>query len=353
MPVLAMQKLKYFIKLVVAYSLFYTGILRLVMLVKLRRRAVVLMYHRVLSKQMRSQTCSHSGIIVDLETFDKQIQYLKKKFKVVTLEEFTEKIKSGINFDQSTCLITFDDGWKDNYVNAYPILKKYRVSATIFLPAGFVDHNRKFWQEKLSRILVNIYCMRSKQPDSRQEYFDILKKYHLQDILGVPEQELKSYVADEVSSKKKMTYTEIEQMISDLTQNARPSGNEAGRCDSIMNWDEVRQMKKDGISFGSHGISHRILTKVSESELDYEISESKRVIEGRINEDIFSISYPNGDYESDIIELVKSNGYHTAFSTEKGFVDVNDNPYSLRRINIHNDVTNNIPMFLSTIIGIF
>ena len=346
------RELKYIVKIIVAYALFYTGILRILMLVKLRRRAIVLIYHRVLSKQMRARTYSHSGIIVDLETFEKQIRYLKIRFKVITLEEFAEKIENGIGFDQPTCLITFDDGWKDNYLHAYPILKKYNMPAAIFLPANYIDSNKQFWQEKLTGMLIAMHHTGREHSDSRQKYLDVLKKYNLQGIMSVPDQELRSYIAEEVSRKKKMTYKEIEQMITDLSKNADPLGKDYDSGDSIMSWDEIRQMKKNGISFGSHGMNHKIFTKVLQAEVDYEIAESKRVIEKSINEGVSSISYPNGNYSDNIIERVKSSGYRIAFGTEKGFVDVKDNPYALKRVNIHNDVTKNIPMFLSTILGV-
>ncbi len=347
------DKIKYAIKVFIAFLLYYTGILYIYRIICLRKKTIVLMYHRVLPKVLREGTFSHSGIIVDDAIFEMQVRYLKKIFKVVTLEEFSRKHREGINFDRPACLITFDDGWKDNYTYAYPILKKYEMPATIFMPVNYIDNNIQFWQEKLTGILMDMYFMGKDNTDNYQMYFDLLKKYNLQEIMSVSEDNIRSSVAEEVSKMKMLTYKEIEQIIAGLSENVEFSKGGMENCDSFLSWDEVRQMKDDGISFGSHGMNHKILTNVTSSEAEYEIAESMKVLKNKINEDISSISYPNGNYKSNIIEMVKSHGYQTAFSTENGFVDMADNPYSLKRVNIHNDVTDNIPMFLCVILGVF
>ena len=311
------------------------------------------MYHRVLSQEMRAKTFSHDGIIVDLKTFEKQIRYLKDNFNVITLEEFTLRLQNGNSFDKYTCLITFDDGWKDNYVFAYPVLQKYELPATIFLPVNYINKNKQFWQEELTRVLINIYHKVKEHKYLQSKYHKLLKNYDLQDIICLPESKLRASIAEKVSGKKQITFRQIEQMVAELSENTGFLKKVREDYDTFLSWDDISQMKSGGITFGSHGMSHKIMTKVSLSEAEYEIMESKRDIENRLNREISSISYPNGDYKREIIELVRTHGYQTAFGTEKGFFGMSDSPYSIKRINIHNDVTSNIPMFLSTILGVF
>lgn len=348
-----MEKGKYFIKLVISHFLFYTGIIHLIKCIMLRRKAVVLMYHRVLPNDVRINTFSHDGIIVNVDTFETHIQYLNKIFNVVTLQEFTEKFIKGASYDKPVCLITFDDGWKDNYIYAYPILKKYDTPAIVFLPANYIDTDNTFWQEGLNRMLIDIYYMGKKGEKYYDRFFKLLNKYDLQYIMNLSEDRLRSSIAEAVNRKKKMLYDEVERMMEDISNNTESLTNGRENCDTFLRWEEIMQMKKDRISFGSHGMNHKILTNLTLSEAEKEIAESKRNIEDNLKDAVIAFSYPNGNYNKDIIELVKSHGYAVAFSTENGHVSASDDPFTVKRINIHNDVTKNIPMFLSTILGIF
>lgn len=339
-------------KLSLASVLYYCGLLHLYKAWKLRNRAVVLMYHRVLSEDTKSNTFSHDGIIVNVDTFETHIQYLNKIFNVVTLQEFTEKFIKGASYDKPVCLITFDDGWKDNYIYAYPILKKYDTPATVFLPANYIDTDNTFWQEGLNRMLIDIYYMGKKGEKYYDRFFKLLNRYDLQYIMNLSEDRLRSSIAEAVNRKKKMSYDEVERMMEDISNNTESLTNGRENCDTFLRWEEIIQMKKDGISFGSHGLNHKILTNISFDEARNEIAESKSILEKMLRDDVYAFSYPNGNYNQEIVEFIKSSGYKIAFITEKGFVDLKDSPFTLKRINIHNDVTSNIPMFLSVILGL-
>jgi hypothetical protein len=111
-------------------------------------------------------------------------------------------------------------------------------------------------------------------------------------------------------------------------------------------------MLENKIEFGSHGKSHTILTETG-VDLSRELLDSKTVIESKLNTTINSFSYPNGDCTKKIEKCVKEFGYEVAFGTQHGFVTHNDNPYTLKRTNIHEDMTNSIPMFLARLAGLW
>ena len=131
------------------------------------------------------------------------------------------------------------------------------------------------------------------------------------------------------------------------------SGSRDPAEEAFINWDEIRLMAKNGISFGSHGKSHAILTRLDKTEIEKETLESKARIEEMLGEPIISFSYPNGDYSGDVMDIVRNSGYRAAFSTESGTHSVDDNPYRIRRINIHGDMTSSIPMFLARVVGLW
>lgn len=124
-------------KRLLADSLYYSG------LVKISRsfvkgQALILMYHRVLDASEVTPSI-HPGMYVTSESFSRQLEYLSKTYHVVTLEEMEEWFLGKRKIDGTPCLITFDDGWEDNYRNAFPLLRKFSMPAAIFLVTEQID----------------------------------------------------------------------------------------------------------------------------------------------------------------------------------------------------------------------
>lgn len=107
------------------------------------------MYHRVLASRDSEQVFVQPGMYVLSETFQRQVAFLKENFKIVSLEEMVERIKNRRDISRC-CAITFDDGWKDNFCHAFPVLEKFSLPATIFLATGFVGTKRLFWPEEVT-----------------------------------------------------------------------------------------------------------------------------------------------------------------------------------------------------------
>ena len=155
-PINIIQNAKRSLRVFIAHFLYYTGVLNLLLNRKLKNKAVVLMYHKVLDKEEISSSYSQNGIIVSKESFETQIKYLKKNFNIISLNSTIQSLKNKTSLPSRSCLVTFDDGWKDNYQNAYPILKECQIPAVIFLSTDFIGSDQHFWQEKLVQCLVRI-----------------------------------------------------------------------------------------------------------------------------------------------------------------------------------------------------
>jgi len=342
-----LNNLKYGIKLCIAYTLFYSGILHLYRRIFLNNDAIVLMYHRVLSEEEKHKSFSHEGIIVHKETFNMHLCFLKKYFNVLPVDEFAGHITKKIKFKRHSCLITFDDGWIDNYTVALPILSEHRIPAVIFLATAFIDSHNQFWQEELASLLYAL-C---KNSDT-----ELLREYNLERIISYPTElaraEIKKYV-----SRLKLGPKKIPQgMIADASLYLRKKYGDDdlnNNVDSFINWTQVNEMMALNIDFGSHTVNHEILPKLNNDSVNSELSKSKSVVESKIKKQVRYFAYPNGDYNDNISNIVKKCGYDIAFTTEHGTISQLDNPYKLKRINIHNDITNNIPMFYCHILGIF
>lgn len=330
-----------------------TFVLRCLLNFKYRGKTIVLMYHRVLDDSDLENGVVQSGLFVRRETFERQISYVKDNFKVLSFSEFADILNNKKELAGISFLITFDDGWKDNFTNAFPVLKKHEVPALIFLAAGFIGKQSDFWQLRVTR-LCNFLSEKS-GPD------DFFKKIsagrpHYEHILAMAEnsddQSRQDHVFMLLSELKQHPLPEIEQFIKDLCNIAGIDPACLHGTDSFLSWEEAALMKSHGIEFGSHGVTHEILTRSKPTVAD-ELRQSKSIIENRLKIKISSFSYPNGDYDDFITDAVQNEGYETAFSTQAGASGPGTNPMAIPRINIHEDMTNTIPMFLCRIIGLW
>ena len=175
----------------------------------------------------------------------------------------------------------------------------------------------------------------------------------LEPLLQADEGDFQAELSKYLSAMKIMNREDREaviQRVSGMTAEMR-SGFTAE--EAFMNWKEIKHMAKSGISFGSHGKSHMILPTMAIIDVERELRESKSMIENMLGITVECFSYPNGDYTEEVIETVKNAGYKAAFATETGTHGEDDNPYRIRRINIHEDMTCNTPMFMARIVGLW
>jgi len=102
----------------------------------------------------------------------------------------------------------------------------------------------------------------------------------------------------------------------------------------LMDWEQLREINKNGVEIGSHTRTHPELTRISTVEQNDEIAGSKKDLEERLNRTLNTFCYPGGDYNPQVKEMVKNAGYHCAVTTRRGHVEKGNDPFALRRIPI-------------------
>lgn len=308
----------------------------------------ILTYHRILSTIDANKHWVQPGMYVDTGVFEKHVQFLQEHFSVLSFHELLARWKTG-DWDNSRryCVITFDDGWLDNYRNAYPILRRYRVPATIFLPTNFVGTDEWFWPEKVSCLIRAMLSegdgenRRSKGSSVLGQFLKIEKKSI--PVVSQSEAARQAFADDIVEQSKSLSPEIIAEFITVLKSELKVSFPQER---VLMNWEEIAHMSGNGVSFGSHSCSHRILTKLSMEEVTAELEESQRVLQDRTRNYVPVFCYPNGNCNQDIQTLVQECGYQAATGVRAGVEGRQpDNKFELRRISIHNDMTSTVPMY--------
>jgi len=282
--------------------------------------------------------------------FDMHLQFLQEHFKVLTLAELLDRWRKRVwDCSQRYCVLTFDDGWLDNYLYAFPLLKKYGLPATIFLPTEFIGTNDWFWTEKLFYLLEHVSSTNLASAGKPAFWSQIERALggsgYASSTLNAANRNKKHNFEEIVEECKKLPVDVVKQLISNLSELLEIKFPEER---AVVNWDEVALMSKDGVSFGSHSCSHRILTKLSRYEIKRELDLSYQALQERqldINY-VPVFCYPNGMYSEEIQGLVKDCGYKAAVGGRPGSEGkFPRNWFEIRRIGIHSEISATLPLF--------
>lgn len=338
---------KYWIKRIIASFLYGSGILNYISRSRLQGKAVVLMYHRVLSTEESNKTFSHPGIVVNCETFRRHIELLNEYFSPLTLEQFEQHMLSGDSFPNGACLVTFDDGWIDNYTNALPILQDLKVPAAVFAATDYIGTDNAFWQERLGYLLYTAVTLNVEK--------EILEKHGIVLSNNLKEDELRSEIGTIVEWYRKQDYEFIFSLIADLEETLRESGysKEIVPYDLFMDWKQINSIIKGGVTVASHSCSHRILTRLDTESIDYELNASRQTLKDRLGHEVTAMAYPNGDFDDTVRKKVYTNGYRLAFTTQDEFTDLTTDRLLIPRINMHELATSTDALFLCRVLRVF
>lgn len=331
------------IKKLFGIVIFCSGFLHLYRWIKSlnkKQEVTILVYHRV-QEYHEESNFDASIISASPKNFEEQMRFLSTNYNVISFDRFIEHIQNKTRLPEKSVVITFDDGYKDNYRNAYPILKKYGLPATVFLTTGYLDNITIPWWDKVAYIINETECT-----DFELTGFG---RYSLKtDIQKV---EAIHSIQEKLKKIKEEEKNLLIRKLEDILNVEIPE--DLGR-ELFLSWDEVREMSKGGISFGAHTVTHPILTKVSTEKAKEEIVESKERIEKELGKPVKLFAYPNGeinDLNNHIKEILKDNGFTCAVLSIYGTNDLKSDPYELKRIRIDNFDT--LPVFESKLLGIF
>lgn len=347
------ERLSFTVRTTLAYALYYSGVLQLLVGVRLRRKAIVLAYHRVLTPEQRSRTASQDGMVVEERTFARHVAELTRRFTVLTLDEFSDHLARRRAFPSPSCLVTFDDGWTDNFENALPVLRSHKVPAVMFLPLNFIGRRRLFTREALTHLLVRAIEAARREPARAGVLRSHLTPAGLASVLDTTDEDPLPAVLKVVGGHRYANAPALEALVSTLAMELGVEETELSDLDTFIDWNQVEQLGQNGFTFGGHGVDHRVLTQVGPAVAKCEIEVSKRELDRRLEGGVKAFAYPNGAWNPTIAETVRAAGYSLAFTVDPGSVSCDDDPFSLRRINIHEDMTRSTPMFLARLAGIF
>jgi peptidoglycan/xylan/chitin deacetylase (PgdA/CDA1 family) len=310
-----------------ARALSATGVALLLRKLNIWPGVVSLAYHRI--GEPCASPFDHDVWSTTPEQFDAQVRYLKRNFAVIGPADLPDVLKAR----QSRCvLITFDDGYRDNYTHAFPILKSHGVGATFFVSTGFIDSPRPSWWDEIAW-MVRISGRRG-VPAGRwlpaPLLFDRPGCHRaIRHLLSV----YKGLEGDDAAG--------FMEYLADATGTGR-CGNSAS-SGTWMTWDMLRQMRREGMWIGGHTMNHPILARLVPDDQRAEIRGCAARLQHELGQPMKWFSYPRGKRDSfnqATRQCLADAGVEFAFSYYGGFSRFDRfDPYDIRRSAVEMDVT--------------
>lgn len=282
---------------------------------------VVLVYHRIL--EPRDSRFDPNVIEATPEQFDDQMRMLKKRHHVVTPSELCELIERPSSIRHLHVAITFDDGYRDNYKNAFPILKSHGLSAMFFLPTHFVGSSLVPWWDQVARMVRST----AKSSITLEYPKPLTVAIDPNDVGRSIQKVLHTFTLSSNNDQSKFLESVAHGCGVELSDHTEGS--------EFLSWDEAREMHDAGMAIASHAHSHRILSNLTEDEQLEEVKRAYDELDKRGFPFAKCLAYPVGhpySFSKRTIACAKEVGYTHAFSNygglnERGSID----PFDIRR----------------------
>lgn len=278
------------------------------------RSLTVLIFHRVLDE--RDELLAE---VPDASQFCELMHVVRECFNVIGLEEGAVGLSSG-SLPPRAAAITFDDGYADNCRVALPILRKLDLTATFFVATGYLGGGR-MWNDT---VIESVRRWPVPEMD--------LRSLGLGSHVLASAEDRRTAITALLARLKYMDHgqrNETVEIIGELCGRTLPNS-------LMMSSGEVRELAREGMTIGSHTVSHPILARIGMRAVEREITESREVLQEITGSTVRLFAYPNGrpntDYRLEHVELVQKLGYRAAVSASIGVASSRSDRYQLPRI---------------------
>jgi peptidoglycan/xylan/chitin deacetylase (PgdA/CDA1 family) len=300
---------------------------------RLRQRLSIVTFHRVLSEEDRRRY-PLPGLAVTPQELDEHLRFLTRHFECTTLSHAVGRWKRRETGDRPLLAITFDDGQRDNYVNALPVLERHGTKASFFVTSGTLEDTRPLWHDALALLICRLQASNAQNGDSANRVSR--SKELLAEVMHEPPAALLAgqwTIETAVENTKRWS---AEQRSDWMERAAKllPTAP-AEPWEGFMGVQELKHLLTLGHEVGSHSHSHALLPQCDESTLHLEIAGSRQRLEQALQAPVHTFCYPNGSVDSRCVDHVTRAGYLAAVTTQWGSNTSHQHPALLRRFDMN------------------
>ena len=277
---------------------------------------------------------------LDQHLFREQIEYMKKNFNVVTMEQVIDAVQGKSELPERALLLTFDDGYIDNYTFALPVLEEYGVQGSFFIPGKTFTTHQLLDVNKIHYILASADVVKLSE--------DVIKEmdfYRGREFDYAPTDELFNEFAvayrfdcKETIFVKRMLQTVLPERLrniisSNLFEKYVGVTEETLAYELYMTEEQIRTMKRHGMFIGIHGYDHYWLGNLESEQMKQDISKALEVMDEYIDRKHWVMNYPYGNYSQAVLDFIKEQGACVGLTTEVRVAEIEkDNSLALPRL---------------------
>jgi len=260
------------------------------------------------------------SIIVSPANFEKQLASLADSAQVISMADYAEALHSGRSLPKNAVVLTFDDGYRDNWATALPLLRKFGFPATFLLATDYIGGGPK-WEDRVTGMLH-----RSKHETVTLDLQTGRMTFDTQD-----QKARGKSIVRLLGMLSRYQRSRREQVLADLA--AQSEADTADFDQVMMDWDQAREIAATpGMTVGAHTVTHPNLTRVPDDQVQEEVVTSKQVVEQQIGQPVRFFCYPYGDYDDRVIRSLKAAGFECAGTLFYGSNTLRTNPFQLKRV---------------------
>ena len=323
------------------YASYITGLTRTLLWRRSNlRRCTILLYHEVDSAKGKGFG-SGGDTRVPPEVFSRQVQFLKKHFHLLSLRDAVSHLSSGTPFPPGSLVVSFDDGYKSNFTNAYPVLERNGVPFTMFVTTDYMNRKSMPWWDSVKQAISDTVA-----------YVTL----NLEPISGSFDLERRSEKRRLYAGVRRIMLTHPQRGLEILShlEDRLPGWRTETVQNAFLSKEDLRIMAQDSlVEIGSHSKSHPSLPRLGEEALLREVRDSRSVLEEELGMPVESFAYPYGepaDVSAQVASVVKECGYRSALTGVPGTVGLGDDVFQLRRVSI--DGRDDWPKFTGKLAGV-
>ena len=298
------------LKVAASRALTWTGGDRLIGALAGHRRApLIVAYHRVVKDFPAMRRTSIPAMLITSRTFEQQVDWIARRFRITTLDEIGSCLESGEPFVERLAAITFDDGYADLYHNAFPILRRKGLPAAVFVVTDLIGRKELQTFDRLYLLLTRAMDL----PDGIDWLCDVARPHTI--AASVP-RGLSLFPRDPVRTTH-LLLKELPQdalgSVLDALERRFPMPEHGLDSHRALDWEMLDEMCAAGIAIGSHTRTHSLLTLEEPARVREEVEGSRRLLEQGLGQAIRHFAYPDGRFNTPIVAAVKKAGYRFAY----------------------------------------
>lgn len=273
-----------------------------------QRRPLILGYHRVVEDFASASKTEMPSMLISQAMFERHVEWVGKSFRFVSLDEIGEHVSSGRLFTDPVAAISFDDGYRDVYENAFPLLRRKGIPAAVFVVTDLIS--QPIWQthDKLYYLVDKAF---NTWDEPKRRLFELMTELDIPTAQIFRRGSLTSSMSAVSALLPVLPQADVIRLMTCLETRV---GAETSEVPLSLTWPMIHEMRRGGLTIGSHTRSHACLPLESPEAIKEELEGSKRLLEEELGEPIDHFAYPGGHFTPRVVSALHDAGYRYGYT---------------------------------------